>query len=339
MAGFAATSQLILVPVILQMARHTLTVQARVARVIQGSLGRQVTGVALDLLMARAQRVIGVPIVVERDVAPCFGRMTGFTPVTISTFVATLAVILDMTGNAASFEFELACLVAGYATNVTCFALDAAVFVAQREVRLVMVEVGAFPSALVVARCALFAQFAVMPFLLVILLVACDALLRNLRVIQLAKLRHMAAVATDLTMPGLQCIVRVGIVVEPDLFPTAINVASCALCAIATFVSLVLIVFPVASVTVQRCCVVDTVLMAVSTFDVGMLAARQRKSGFFMVKTGILPGSVVMAVLTLLAETPFVSVGLVVLRVARYTGHGRIAVPCAGTMTAGAINR
>lgn len=61
---------------------------------------------------------------------------------------------------------------------MTKLALGVLMFAMQREMGIVMIEVGILPAALIVARRAFFAQLASMPLRLIVLLVTGDAFVR-----------------------------------------------------------------------------------------------------------------------------------------------------------------
>ena len=160
----------------------------------------------------------------------------------------------------------------------------------QRKCGGVMVELRwLFPASFGVTTGAILAQCLLV---FVVFLVAGVAVLAQLvfeQVACMAVLAHRAAVLAT------QRKLRIGVVVEAGSFPLLCGVATLAPFTKAPAVSLLLIVFPVARHTGQRRAFVRTSFVAIGAFGLHMLA-HQGKARGIVVKLGVLPGRLRMAV-------------------------------------------
>ena len=173
-------------------------------------------------------------------------------------------------------------------TFMAILALNLGMPAQQREAGLVMVKPGRlFPVGLGVARRAVFTQGL---FVLVILLVAIPTLLRQLLFVQRP---CMAITAGGLTVFATQDITGIHIVVEGQVPPRLGRVAGFALGAIQAFVLVILLV---ATDTGRRGVLVATIAVAIVTFDLGVLIFQSKLGLLAMIKGGILPTSLAMAI-------------------------------------------
>lgn len=157
-------------------------------------------------------------------------------------------------------------------------ALGILVLITQHKLRIVMIKAGRFPATLVVTGLAFFAQAVAMPFFLIVLLVACDALGRQLRwLIEHAFIRQMAGIAFGLLVLALEGVMRIHIMTEGDFLPAFVVVTGLAFNAVTTLMPFFVINFFVTAITGQRRLLIGIVRMALLALDFSMLATEQRK--------------------------------------------------------------
>ena len=191
-AGLALNAQRALVLVVLLVA-----IVARVARLFAVDVGRAVAGIALDLAVLAAQRVLGVAVVAEGDAGPVLGGVAALALFAVARLVLVFLLVAADAG-AGCFVVDLA-LVAGV-------ALDVDVLAGQRVLGLVVVELGLFPALFDVAIGAGIAQGALV---LVVLLVAAQAFVRRLAELLADR---MAALALQADVLALEHVVGLPVV-------------------------------------------------------------------------------------------------------------------------------
>src|SRR5689334_9516266 len=209
-AAVAFRSELPFVLVVLLVAGD-----ARALQLVAIQVARM-AAVAFHLPVLAAQRILGLRVVVERDLRPRLGGVAGlaFLPE-----AALVLVVLLVAADARHRRFlEDVALVAG-------LAFHRGVLAEQREARLRVIEARLLPARLVVA---VGARGAERPFVLVVLLVAGDAGALQLVAVEIAR---VAALALDLLVLAAQRVLGLRVVVEGDLRPRLGAVAGLALLA------------------------------------------------------------------------------------------------------------
>lgn len=165
-----------------------------------------------------------------------------------------------------------------------------------------MVEAGGlFPAALAVAAAAILAQRF---FVLVIFGMASQAGLTQLDPVQIAGMADGASRAAVLATQGVP---GVNIMVETAGLPQVDTVTRLAFFAKLPFVALAIVIFLMTSNAGARCILVVARLMARITFHAGMLA-QQREMGAAVVKLGLLPATLVVAISAFGTQRPLVLV-------------------------------
>ena len=186
MTRLALVAQLALVLVILLVTGNTGAFQLALVNV---ALLRQVAAIALAFPMLALEQVFGFLVVIENAALPILGRVAAAAFFAITPLVPLLVIILAVTGDALGFHLQGLGIGTADTAFMTSLAFGILVLVAQGKLGVVMIEVGILPTALVMAGLAFFAQFAAMAFFLIILLVAGDALRRQLDLINRAFFR------------------------------------------------------------------------------------------------------------------------------------------------------
>ena len=158
-----------------------------------------------------------------------------------------------------------------------------------------MIEIQALPALFIVAAFTFFAQTSLMAFFLIVLLVACDTFVWQLSLINRPFLGQVTTVALGWPMFAAKHVVGVDVVVEAQLFPALVSVATFALVAVTAFVGLLLVNFLVTCVAFERGVLISPVEMAFLAFHVFVLAANKREVGFFVIEYSSLPVLFVMA--------------------------------------------
>ncbi|WP_247596936.1 hypothetical protein [Hydrogenophaga sp. PAMC20947] len=195
---------------------------------------------------------------------------------------------------------------------VAFFALDLHVFSCQWEAGFGVIELGwLFPTALGMAAPTILAQRVLV---LVVALVAGVAVLTQL---DLVKVAGMATAAFCRPMLATQKVFGVGVVVEVGRLPSLGAVARIAFFTVLSSMALatVIVLFVAPDASANRFLVI-IVFVAIGALDIGMLS-RQRKTCFLVViKLGLLPARLRMAIGTLDAKAALVHIVLLVTAVA-----------------------
>ena len=291
-------------------------------------------GIAFGLAMFAFQQVFRLFIVIEGAGLPILGGMAGRALFPIAPLVSLLVIVLSMTGHTLHFDLQLG-IGATHSSLVATLALGILVLFAQREFRVVMIEIRILPTSLVMAALAFLAQAAAMPFFLVVFLVAGNALGGQLLgLIKQALFRQVTGIALGLAMFALQGVMGVLVMVKIDFFPALVVVAGLALGAITPLVPLFLVDLLVTTIAGQRGLLIGLVGVTLLTLDLGMLATNQRKLGLFVIEARVCPLPFVMTVLALASQMPLVPLLLVVLLVALVTKLRCLPILELGLMTA-----
>lgn len=196
MTAFTLAPKLAIVLVILLVASNALDFQLLL---VNRPFCRQVAVVTLRLQVLVAQPILGVAVMIKGACLPLLLGMTSLALIAIAPFVALLLVIFLVAGNTLLFQLETQIeLELAFASSITIVArltLGRLVLVAKRILRVnVMIERQALPAFFVVAVFALLAQPSLVAFLLVVLLVAGGAFIRQFCLINRPFLRQMATV-------------------------------------------------------------------------------------------------------------------------------------------------
>ena len=203
--------------------------------------------------------------------------------------MSLLLVVLAVTGCAFPLQLEHG-LAGREAAPVAALALGALVLVAQRVLGIpVMIEVDGLPAFFVVAGFALVTQATLVAFFLVVPFMAGNTFARQLGLVDGAFFRKVAAVALGGLVLAAQCIVRVDVMVEAQLSPGPVAVATFALDPVIALVAFILVVLPVTADAIARSALVAAIDMTFLAFHLGMLAADELKPGLFMIEAVILP--------------------------------------------------
>lgn len=215
-----------------------MTAETGAGRFHKFPLNFSVAFLALDFRMRTIQfepcgRMIEVPCL------PGPRRVTRITFLPESAFVFVILVMASMAGQRSILERR---------GEMALLALDSSVTARQSKARFVVIVLDAGPSAFKVTRFTFFTQLA---FVLVILLVTGHAGLLQFRLaIKRPLVDGMAIVTLGVTMLALERVFRVLVVVEDREGPPLRRVAGGALDPITSLVTLCVVLFAVAGITV-----------------------------------------------------------------------------------------
>lgn len=174
------------------------------------------TGAALRLCVLAAQRVLGLPIMIEDRDTPILFDVAALALVTKPALVSLLVIVLAMARNTSALE-----LVSIEISGMTARALGQAMLAAQRIPGIaIMIEADGLPFTVDVTALALLAEASLVSVFLVILAVAGDA--ARGRPLEFGVL--VAITATDvLVLAGKR---EAGLaVIEGRVFPARITMA------------------------------------------------------------------------------------------------------------------
>ena len=298
-AGFAFLAFFAFVLVIFFMAREAIALQLVLVQIPFMATD------ALGINVLAEQRVFGFLVVVENDFFPTLVVVTGLALWTEFSLVPfLLVVVLFVTGNAIHLELVLVDV-----ALVTLDTFDIVMLSAQRKFCfLVMIKRNFFPAALDMAGFALGAEFPLVPFLVIVLLVAGDTFLLELILVQVALVAFDALrflVFAQQRILGL-------VVVEDGLFPAFRVVTGLAFGTEFALVPLRSVIVLLVTVVAQLGCVLELIVdMALCAFHVFVLV-QQFELGLAMVEVHGLPVFFLVAVLALRSQPAFVLVCLLV---------------------------
>lgn len=305
MTGLAFLAFLAFVLVILLVTRIAVLLQLVLVQIAF------VTGDTFGLAVLAKQLVFGLSVMIKNDLFPALVVVTGLAlGAKFSLVTFFLVVVLFVTGKAIHLELVLIDV-----ALVTFDTFDVVMLSAQRKFCFpVVIKWNFFPAAFDMAGFALGAEFSLVPFsLVIVLLVAGDTLLLELVLVQVAL---MASGALRFLVFAQQRILGTLVVVEDDLFPSLHVVTGLAFGTEFSLVPFLPVIVLLVTVVAQLGCVFVLIVdMTLCTFHVFVLI-QQIELGLAVVEVHGLPVFFLVAILALGSQSALMLVGLLMATVA-----------------------